>query len=76
VRFGKYVSAEDIEYLLTFCSGMDCGMMAIFNATEREEEEWRELFTSADSRYSWKGVISPKGSILSMIEAVWEPGKL
>lgn len=70
------MSSEDIDYLLILCRGMDCGMMAIFNATEREEEEWRDLFTAADSRYSWKGVISPKGSILSMIEAVWEPEKL
>lgn len=48
-------------------------MGAMFNAREREVEEWRQLFLSADSRFVWKGITQPKGSRLALIESVWEP---
>ena len=52
---------------------MDCGMMAVFNAGERELEEWRDLFASADSRYAFGGAKQPKGSKMALIEATWDP---
>ena len=51
-------------------------MLSIFNAMEREEDEWKEMFASADVSFVWKGVTQPKGSILALIEAVWEPDLL
>lgn len=67
---------HSLEQLTSYHRGMDCGMLSIFNAMEREEDEWREMFAAADSRFVWKGVTQPKGSILALIEAVWEPGHL
>ena len=51
----------------------DVNMMALVNAMEREESEWKALFKAADSRFRWSGVVQPKGSNLALMEAVWEP---
>ncbi|KJX95749.1 o-methyltransferase like protein [Zymoseptoria brevis] len=50
----------------------DLGMLALFNAGDREEAKYRELFAKADQRFRVKGVSTPEGSALSFVEAVWE----
>ncbi|TQN68224.1 Chlorophenol O-methyltransferase [Colletotrichum shisoi] len=52
---------------------MDMVMLAVLNAQERDEDEYRELFKAADERYVFKGVMRPKGCRMSIIEAVWDP---
>ncbi|GKT62234.1 O-methyltransferase [Colletotrichum tofieldiae] len=52
---------------------MDMVMLAVLNAQERNEDEYRELFKAADERYVFKGVMRPKGCRMSIIEAVWDP---
>lgn len=51
---------------------MDLTMLALFNAGEREADHWPELFASADQRFLFKGITTPAGSALSLIEAMWE----
>jgi hypothetical protein len=52
---------------------MDCTMLSMSNSAEREAEDWKRLFASADKSFKWKGITEPKGSSLALIEAVWEP---
>ncbi|KAF6825300.1 o-methyltransferase [Colletotrichum plurivorum] len=52
---------------------MDMVMLAVLNAQERNEEEYRALFKAADERFVFKGVLRPKGCRMSIIEAVWDP---
>ncbi|CCF44287.1 hypothetical protein CH063_13738 [Colletotrichum higginsianum] len=52
---------------------MDMVMLAVLNAQERNEDEYRELFKAADERYVFKGVMRPRGCRMSIIEAVWDP---
>ncbi|GJC97070.1 O-Methyltransferase [Colletotrichum higginsianum] len=52
---------------------MDMVMLAVLNAQERNEDEYRELFKAADERYVFKGVMRPRGCRMSIIEAVWYP---
>ncbi|GKT51226.1 chlorophenol O-methyltransferase [Colletotrichum spaethianum] len=52
---------------------MDMVMLAVLNAQERNEDEYRKLFEAADERYVFKGVTRPKGCRMSIIEAVWDP---
>lgn len=46
-------------------------MAAIFNSRERTVVEWRALFAEADSRFTLRTVIEPKGSSLGILEVVW-----
>ncbi|KAK4237372.1 hypothetical protein C8A03DRAFT_34658 [Achaetomium macrosporum] len=52
---------------------MDVVMLALLNAQERTEAEFRELFAAADERFVFKGVRRPKGCRMSIVEAVWQP---
>ncbi|CCC04939.1 hypothetical protein SMACR_04306 [Sordaria macrospora] len=52
---------------------MDLVMLALLNAQERTEVEFRELFKSASDGFVFKGVTRPKGCRMSIIEAVWRP---
>lgn len=52
---------------------MDLIMATCFNGCERNERGWRELFERADKRFIFKGITTPQGSMMSLIEAVWEP---
>ncbi|KAK2030299.1 O-methyltransferase [Colletotrichum zoysiae] len=52
---------------------MDMVMLAVLNAQERNEAEYRELFKAADGRYAFRGVTRPAGCRMSIIEAVWDP---
>ncbi|KAI7779646.1 hypothetical protein LA080_000670 [Diaporthe eres] len=51
---------------------MDMVMLALLNAQERTEAEFRELFRMADEGFVFKGVTRPKGCRMSIIEAVWQ----
>ena len=55
------------------CRLHDVIMQSMFDAKEREIEQWRKLFADADSRFRFIGVTQPEGSRLSIIELVWEP---
>ena len=48
----------------------DLMMMTLLNATEREYEEWIDLFAKVDSRLKIKSVARPDGSLMSIIEVI------
>ncbi|KAK3365152.1 S-adenosyl-L-methionine-dependent methyltransferase [Lasiosphaeria ovina] len=52
---------------------MDIVMLALLNAQERTEAEFRELFRTASDGFVFKGVTRPDGCRMSIIEAVWQP---
>lgn len=52
---------------------LDLCMMAMFNSKERTVEEWKALFHEADPSFRFLGAKRPEGSLLWIIEAVWEP---
>ncbi|USW49026.1 Putative O-methyltransferase domain, S-adenosyl-L-methionine-dependent methyltransferase [Septoria linicola] len=52
---------------------LDMMMLALLNAGDREEAQWRSLIAKADSRSKWQGVTAMEGSALNFIEMVWEP---
>lgn len=52
---------------------MDMVMLALLNAQERTEAEFRELFRLADRRFVFKGVTRTSGCRMSIVEAVWMP---
>ncbi len=47
-------------------------MLSIFNARERDADEWRALIAEADPRFEFQGVKLPHGSNLAIIEAIWK----
>lgn len=50
-------------------------MITMFNAVERTDEEWREIFALADSRFEVVGIRNPKedeGNLFAIVEAVWK----
>ncbi|TVY52432.1 O-methyltransferase bik3 [Lachnellula cervina] len=51
---------------------MDMLMLSICNARERDEEDWRQVFTEADSRFKVPRVFTPKGAALGIVDVVWE----
>ncbi|KAI1746570.1 O-methyltransferase [Xylaria castorea] len=53
--------------------GFDLAMMELFNAREREEQDWQRLFAAADSRFRFAGVRTVPGSDLAFISATWQP---
>jgi hypothetical protein len=52
---------------------LDLCMMSMFNSKERTVEEWAGLFGKADGRFRFMGAKKREGSLLWIIEAVWEP---
>ncbi|KAF7544910.1 hypothetical protein G7Z17_g9595 [Cylindrodendrum hubeiense] len=52
---------------------MDMVMLAVLNAQERTETEFRELFKAVDERFVFKGVSRSEGCRMSVVEAVWMP---
>jgi hypothetical protein len=52
---------------------MDVTMLSLLNAKERDLEDFKHLFALADPRFKFLGVKTPKGSRMSIMEAVWEP---
>ncbi|KAL2132410.1 hypothetical protein VTI74DRAFT_3828 [Chaetomium olivicolor] len=55
---------------------MDVVMLALLNAQERTEQEFRELFREAGDGFVFKGVRRPKGCRMSIVEAVWQPERV
>ena len=43
-----------------------------WNSLERTEPDWRRLFASVDPRFHFLGTRTPKGSAVSLIEAVFK----
>ncbi|KUJ07170.1 O-methyltransferase-like protein [Mollisia scopiformis] len=50
----------------------DMLMMTLFNARERELEDWITLFTQADKRFKFVGVKKMEVGTMSVITVVWE----
>ncbi|KAL9095947.1 MAG: hypothetical protein Q9165_001945 [Trypethelium subeluteriae] len=50
---------------------MDCIMLSLFNARDREEPDWVKLFERTDSRFKDIKVWMPQGASLAIVEAVW-----
>lgn len=51
---------------------MDVTMMEIGNAKERSEGEWKALVGEVDESFVWRGLKTPEGSRLSVLEWEWE----
>jgi len=49
-------------------------MLELFNAKEREADEWKRLLEIADKRFHFVGINMPPGSKLSFVEARWNAG--
>lgn len=47
-------------------------MLTLFNAREREEADWIELFRQADRRYSVVRTYTPQGATMAIIEVSWK----
>jgi hypothetical protein len=43
-----------------------------FNAKERSADDWKSLFGQADERFKLNRIVNPPGSILAVIEFVWQ----
>ena len=54
-------------------SGYDLSMKAKFNSKERSADDWKALFEAVDRRFKVQRIKCTPGSILSVIEAVWQP---
>ncbi|KAI1840682.1 hypothetical protein JX266_013089 [Neoarthrinium moseri] len=52
---------------------MDMGLIATMNGSERTLNEWKRMVAEADHRFVVKHVFQPIGSMLAIIEIVWEP---
>ncbi|OTA98968.1 hypothetical protein M426DRAFT_68726 [Hypoxylon sp. CI-4A] len=50
----------------------DLGMRALFNAQERDLQEWKDLLAAADRRFVFKGVSQIPRSAVAIIEAIWD----
>ena len=57
--------------MIGFNRSNDLNMLAIFNSQERSAKDWQALFEEADARFSFRGIIKPRGSTLVFIEAWW-----
>lgn len=52
--------------------GMDIVMLELFNAHEREMEDWKTLFEAADRRFDFQGGFLPEGSNKWIFVAEWK----
>ncbi|ORY10494.1 sterigmatocystin 8-O-methyltransferase [Clohesyomyces aquaticus] len=50
----------------------DMTMLQAFNSLERDLEDWKDVLAAADPRLSIAGVTQPAGSVMSMIEVVFD----
>ncbi|KAK1757793.1 S-adenosyl-L-methionine-dependent methyltransferase [Echria macrotheca] len=50
----------------------DMRMWPLFNGKERDEDDWRAVLASTDSRFKITEIIRTKGSELQIIEVTWE----
>jgi len=47
-------------------------MQALFNACERDEPAWRDLFQRSSSSFVFKGITHNPGSSFSIIDHEWQ----
>ncbi|KAE9993411.1 hypothetical protein EG327_005182 [Venturia inaequalis] len=52
---------------------MDVTMLELLNAKERDVDGWTELFAMAHPGFKFLGARQPKGSRMSIMEAIWDP---
>lgn len=52
--------------------GWDLAMKWLLNGKERDEAEWRKLFTNIDARFKWVGARPVPAATSSLIEVLWE----
>lgn len=52
---------------------MDIHMLNVFGARERDVGMFKDLFAAADPRFRFEGAKPLPGSLLSIVEAVWDP---
>lgn len=52
---------------------MDIGLIATMNGRERTLAEWKAMFSQADPGFKFQKVIETPGSMLAMLEFVWDP---
>ncbi|KAF2176818.1 S-adenosyl-L-methionine-dependent methyltransferase [Zopfia rhizophila CBS 207.26] len=52
--------------------GYDLAMKSMFNSLERDADGWAKLFQAADHRFKLNRITCSPGSILAVIEALWE----
>ncbi|KAK4692501.1 hypothetical protein P7C71_g4723, partial [Lecanoromycetidae sp. Uapishka_2] len=64
--------ARILVYEVVLSDKPDWSSMQKAGFCERNEDEWNRLFKRADWRFTLKGVTTPKGSMMSLIEVVWE----
>ena len=50
---------------------MDISMKAFNNARERDAETWQWLFSMADKRFDFKGIMVPQDARMAIITAEW-----
>ncbi|KAI0448080.1 S-adenosyl-L-methionine-dependent methyltransferase [Xylaria telfairii] len=66
-------SGATSRYTEGLIRGFDLAMMELFNAREREEQDWQKLFAEADSRFQFAGIRTVSGAALAFISAIWKP---
>ncbi|MCJ1319528.1 hypothetical protein MMC15_004864 [Xylographa vitiligo] len=52
---------------------LDLCMLSLFNAQERDLDDWAKLFEMADPRFKFLGGKQPEGAVMWILEAVWDP---
>jgi len=52
---------------------MDLNVGASFGGRIRSLHEWKALLSEADKRFVLQRAISPRGSLLSTLEIIWDP---
>ncbi len=52
----------------------DVGQLGLYNGRGRDLEQWKRLFAEANGkgRFRFAGVSQPEGSVLAVLEVVWE----
>lgn len=51
---------------------MDMLMLSMCNSRERDASDWREVFQDADPRFKVQTMFIPKGSVLGIVEVLWQ----
>ena len=64
-------SSSAIAFVLIEFRSFDMAMLEFHNGKERDMDDWRQLFISADPNYHILGVTQPAGSRLGFIEVGW-----
>ena len=48
-------------------------MLTLCNSRERDRDDWAQIFQEADGRFKFVNAYTPEGSVLGLVEAVWQP---